>query len=283
MAEDVLGIEFDGTKDVRQGGVNVAAIKVGGSELTLDDVGIRRIGFGGGEQSVVVVEDGDAALGLDKIEGEQCDERGGESKAGGRVREPGVEGETGGGDEDGKTHGRNIEIALREEIGGHGIEAESWGQSEDKPAESKGEDGTGAAKIKSRRGHKEGTEESGDGPGRKRFGHGKGIKIVHVDWDEEFADVAGKYGWNGEEEFPWRKGRTINVDSGSETAEGGYPRDEIDGQSRKKRSESRGDRTNFGARRTSVEKFITDEDYGKEESRFLAKESSQKKKDRDKN
>ena len=283
MAEDVLGIQLDGTKDVRQGGIQVATIKVGCGDLTLNDVGVGRVRFGGGEQGVIVVEYRNAALGLDKIESEECDERGGESEAGGRGRKPGIQGEAGGGGEDGKAHGRNVEIALGEEVGGDGIEAESGGQSKDKPAKSEGEDRTGVTKIESREGHGEGAEESGDGPEGERFGHGEGVEIVHVDGDEEFADIAGKYGRNGEEEFPGRKGRTINIDSRRETAEGGDARNEIDGESDEKGSESRGDGANLGTRRAGVEKFVAEENDRKKESRFLTEESGQKEKDREKN
>jgi len=231
---------------VEEGGIEVAAIEVRGGDLSVHEVGVGRVRFGSGEEGVVVVEDGDAAFGLEKIASEEGDERGSESEAGGRGREAREEGETGAGDEDGKAHGRNVEIALGEEVGGNGIEAEGGGQGEDKPAEGKGKDRTGVAKIKSRQGRGESAEESGDGPERKRFGHGKGVEIVHVDGDEEFTDVARKYGWNGEEEFPGSEGRTIDIDSGRETSEGGDAGKEIDGESDEKGSESRGDGANLG-------------------------------------
>jgi len=246
MTEDIIRIKLEGVKNMSKSVLEVTPIKISSSELTLNDVRIGRVGFGSGEEGVVVVEDGDAALGLDKIEREECNERGAKREARGRGRESGVQGETGAGDEDGKADGRNVEIAFRKEIQGHGIKTERRGQGEDIPAEGKGKDRTGVAKIKSRQGHGESAEESGDGPERKRFGHGKGVEIVHVDGDEEFTDVARKYGWNGEEEFPGSEGRTIDIDSGRETAEGGDARNEIDGESDEKGSESRGDGANLG-------------------------------------
>ena len=147
------------------------------------------------------MKDGDAALGLNEIESEESDEGRAERDARGRSREPGEQGQAGGGGENSETHRRNVEIALRKKIDGEGVETQGRGKGEYEPAEGKREDRASGTKIKSRECHEEGAEESGNGPESEPGGNRKSVEIVHVDGDEELADVAGKDGRNSEEEI----------------------------------------------------------------------------------
>ena len=184
-----------------EGVIQIPAIVVGAGELALNDVRIGRIRFGGGEERVVVVKDGDAALGLNEIESEESDESRAERDAHGRRGEAGEQGQAGGGGENGKTYGRYVEIALGEEVDGEGVETEGRGKGEYEPAEGKREDRASGTKIKSGYCHEEGTDKSCDGPAGQSDGDRKSVEIVHVDGDEELADVAGKDGRNSEEEI----------------------------------------------------------------------------------
>ena len=278
MTEDVIGIDLEGTADVAERAIKIAAIVVGAGELALNDVSVGRIEFGGGEQRVVVVKDGDAALGLNEIESKESDEGGGECDARGRRGETGEQGQASGGGENGETYGRNVEIALGEEVDGEGVEAESRGQSEDKPAEGKRENRARGAKIKSGYCQEDGTDKSRDGPAAQSDGDRKGVEIVHVDGDEEFADVAGKDGRNREEEIERRVVGALGARAWGEATQRGDAGEKVDDECDEIGSETGGQREYVGTGGAGIEKFVAEENDGKEQRRLLAEKSGQKEK-----
>ena len=135
LANDVIGIELEGQEVVVECSINLAAIVIGGGETSLHGVRIWRLLDSTGVEREVVVKDGNAALDLDREENEDADESGGDSKAGGSDRKFPETKDSGGAEKNAETDGRNIQVALGEEVDAEGVEAECRSKSEKEKAE----------------------------------------------------------------------------------------------------------------------------------------------------
>jgi len=99
-----------------------------------------------------------------------------------------------------------------------------------------------------------------------------------VDGDEEFADVAGKDGRNREEEIERRVVGALGARAWGEATQRGDAGEKVDDECDEIGSETGGQREYVGTGGAGIEKFVAEENDGKEQRRLLAEKSGQKEK-----